>query len=83
MAIASSPIKKSRSSTPRFEARFPGFDGIGGPARVGWAAAPPRVAMAVGKTLDIYSQQANPKRGDAHLTYNEGSELPAKLSTYE
>lgn len=66
LAIASSPMKKSRSSIPLFEARFepvdrpPGFEGTLGlepllelpPARL-------RVAIAVGNT-------------------NEGSELPAQ-----
>jgi len=42
-------MKKSRSSTPRFDARFPGFAGTAG-ARDVWVADP-RVAIAVGNTL--------------------------------
>jgi hypothetical protein len=45
-------MKKSRSSTPRFEARLPGFAGIAGPDLLDWEADT-RVAMAVGKTLAI------------------------------
>jgi hypothetical protein len=44
-------MKKSRSSTPRLDARLPGLEGIGGPERVGCEAAPPLVAIAVGNTL--------------------------------
>ncbi len=49
-------MKKSRSSTPRFDARWPGLAGIVGPDLLDWAADP-RVAMAVGKTLADQSQQ--------------------------
>jgi len=56
LASASSPMKKSRSSTPRFEARLPGFAGIAGPDLLDWAEDP-RVAMAVGKTLAKKSGQ--------------------------
>ena len=45
-------MKKSRSSTPRLDARLPGLGGTAGPRLVGWAAGP-RVAIAVGKTLYI------------------------------
>lgn len=52
--MASSPMKKSRSSIPLFEAKFPGLEGIGGPARVEVACS--LVAIAVGKTLQEPSQ---------------------------
>jgi hypothetical protein len=45
-------MKKSRSSTPRFDARWPGRGGTAGPRLVDWAAGP-RVAIAVGNTLYI------------------------------
>lgn len=59
---------------PRFDARLPGFVGIGGPPRVVWAAGP-RVAIAVGNTL------CSGQRDLAAFTctHNDGSELPAKL----
>lgn len=44
-------MKKSRSSTPRLVARCPGLAGIPGPARVDCEAGP-RVAIAVGNTLE-------------------------------
>lgn len=43
-------MKKSRSSTPRLDARCPGLEGTAG-AREDWDAEP-RVAMAVGNTLE-------------------------------
>ena len=44
-------MKKSRSSTPRFDAKWPGLDGTAGPDLVGCDAGP-LVAIAVGNTLD-------------------------------
>ena len=52
MARASSPIKKSRSSTPRLDARWPGLLGTAGAREV--VDADPRVAIAVGKTLNYF-----------------------------
>ena len=48
-----------------------------GPARVDCAAGP-RVAIAVGKTLQT-TLHHGPKDQDVSDTYNEGSELPANL----
>lgn len=64
--MASSPMKKSKSSIPRFEARWEeelreeGFEGTEGALEV-LLEGEPRVAIQVGKT-------------------KEGSELPAKPS---
>ena len=78
MARASSPIKKSRSSTPRLDARWPGALGTGG-ARED-VDADPRVAIAVGKTLCfvVFSSCEN-QSWLQEKTYKEGSEFPAKL----
>lgn len=50
-------MKKSRSSTPRFDARLPGLLGTGGPAREACEEVPPRVAIAVGNTLRLIVHQ--------------------------
>lgn len=71
--MASSPMKKSRSSTPRFDARCPGFDGTEGPPRVVWAAGP-LVAIAVGNTLVWVSDELGEGVDASH---KEGSEFPA------
>jgi len=67
-------MKKSRSSTPRLEARCPGLFGMAG-ARED-CEGDPRVEIAVGKTLDYFVScifRIWP------VPYNEGSELPANL----
>jgi hypothetical protein len=46
-------MKKSKSSMPRFDARFPGLAGIGGPDLVPVEAACSLVAIAVGNTLEL------------------------------
>ena len=47
-------MKKSRSSTPRLDARWPGLLGTAGVLREEGVDADPRVAIAVGKTLFCY-----------------------------
>ena len=66
-------MKKSRSSTPRFDARCPGFDGTAGPPREGWDAGP-LVAIAVGNTLVRVSDGWGE---GAEASHKDGSEFPA------